>query len=236
MRTIRGVRVAPVCLALLLAACGHRTASTRPEPAPTTGPFTGTIVWDAKATGDDEEAISMFRRLAAQRVRAEFAPGHLRIETEGGLTPGVFLIDIGKGEAFRLDPERRRYERAESVQARPAAADHIRLSAADGTETICGHRCVRRRVADSPDVREGAVVTVWVAKDLPLPACRYRVEFAESRFQPPAPLAIPVDGGAVLKTRIERKDAVVTWTATSVRAGPPAPARFEIPADFEATR
>ena len=81
---------------------------------------------------------------------------------------------------------------------------------------ICGYRCRKYQVVKSGFVRSYASAQVWITCDIFLPQMRLDFQAENRRVLTPLSLQIGVDGGTILRMKVNEDKVVVTYTVTAI--------------------
>ena len=184
----------------------------------------GTIAWKVDCAGENAAGVKFFKTFSPEKIDLSFTGDTLMLKETGGSAAQIFadsgfrrvyFLDstgITRGKCTDLEKE------FQDEKVRKLMPEHYRaaLKETSADTTLCGYHCRKYEVVKSGFVRGYAKAEVWITNEILLPQLRFDFHAGNRRVLTPLPLQIGVDGGTVLRMRVNEDKVVVTYTVTAI--------------------
>ena len=184
----------------------------------------GTITWSVECSGENAKGVKLFKTFSPEKIELSFSGDTLMLKETGGSDAGIFAdsgfrrvyfrdsAGITRGKSTNLEKE------LSDEKTRKLMPEYYRAVLKETSEDamICGYRCRKYEVVKSGFVRSYAIAEVWITHDILLPQMRFDFQAENRRVLTPLPLQIGVDGGTVLRMKVNEDKVVVTYTVTAI--------------------
>ena len=184
----------------------------------------GTITWKVDCSGENAAGVKLFKTFSPEKIDLSFTGDTLMLRETGGSAASIFadsgfrrvyFVDsagITRGKSTDLEKE------FNDEKTRKLMPEYYRAVLKETSEDtmICGYRCRKYEVVKSGFVRSYAIAEVWITHEILLPQLRFDFQAENRRVLTPLPLQIGVDGGTVLRMKVNEDKVVVTYTVTVI--------------------